>query len=211
LLLITYYSLIITHYSLFITHYSLLIIHYKVAVNSSIDNLGSKIIDFSLKGVDDILHSPQDFKDKDILIIVFMCNHCPYVKGVIDRFVDFQERYKDKGVQLIGINPNDPAVYPEDSFENMKLFAIKHKINFPYLIDESQETAHRYDAVCTPDIYVYDKNRILKYRGRFDNNWKEEDKVTEKDLEKAVNLLLEGKEINFPQNPSMGCSIKWKN
>lgn len=139
-----------------------------------------------------------------------MCNHCPYVKGVIDRFVDFQERYKDKGVQLIGINPNDPDVYPEDSFDNMKLFAAKYKINFPYLVDDTQETARSYDAVCTPDIYVYGKNRILKYRGRLDNNWKEKDNVTEKDLEKAVNLLLAGKEIDFPQIPSMGCSIKWK-
>ncbi len=178
--------------------------------SSNTDNLGSKIIEFSLKGIDEKLHSPNDFKDNDIIIIIFMCNHCPYVKGVIDRFVDFQERYKDKGVQLIGINSNDPTVYTEDSFENMKLFAGTHKINFPYLIDESQVTARNYDAVCTPDIYVYDKNKTLKYRGRFDNNWKEEEKVTEKDLEKAVNLLLEGKEINFTQIPSMGCSIKWK-
>ena len=181
-----------------------------MAVNSNTNNLGSKITDFSLKGVDNKLCSPQDFKDKDILIIIFMCNHCPYVKGVIDRFVDFQERYKDKGVQLIGINSNDPTTHPEDSFENMKLFAEKHKINFPYLVDESQLTARNYDAVCTPDIYVYDKNKTLKYRGRFDNNWKEEEKVTEKDLEKTVNLLLEGNEINFLQIPSMGCSIKWK-
>jgi len=178
--------------------------------SSNTNNLGSGIIDFSLRAVDKKIYSPEDFKDKDIAIIIFMCNHCPYVKGVIDRFVDFQERYKDKGVQLIGINPNDPDVYPEDSFDNMKLFAAKYKINFPYLVDDTQETARSYDAVCTPDIYVYCKNRILKYRGRLDNNWKEKDNVTEKDLEKAVNLLLAGKEIDFPQIPSMGCSIKWK-
>jgi len=180
-----------------------------VAVNSKTDNLGSNIINFSLKGIDEKLYSPEDFKDKDIIIIIFMCNHCPYVKGVIDRFVKFQEIYKDKGVQLIGINSNDTSSYPEDSFENMKLFSEKHKINFPYLIDESQDIGRKYNAVCTPDIYVYNK-KILKYRGRFDNNWKEENKVTEKDLEKAVNFLLEGKEIDFRQIPSMGCSIKWK-
>jgi peroxiredoxin len=174
------------------------------------NNLGTSIIDFSLKGIDDEFYSPNDFKDKDILVIIFKCNHCPYVKAMIDRFVSFQEKYKDEGVQLIGINPNDPETYPEDSFENMKHFAGKHKINFPYLIDETQEVAKQYDAVCTPDIYVYDKNRILKYRGRFDDNWKDESKVIERDLEKTVGLLLQGKEINFEQIPSMGCSIKWK-
>lgn len=179
-------------------------------LNSNKNNLGTSIIDFSLKGIDDEFYSPNDFKDKDILVIIFKCNHCPYVKAMIDRFVSFQKKYKDKGVQLIGINPNDPETYPEDSFENMKHFAAKHKINFPYLVDETQEVAKQYDAACTPDIYIYDKNRILKYRGRFDDNWKDESKVIERDLEKTVELLLQGKEINFEQIPSMGCSIKWK-
>lgn len=182
-----------------------------MAANNNTDNLDSAIIGFLLRGVDDKQYSPDIFKDKKVLVIIFMCNHCPYVKGVMKRFVNFQEKYKDKGVQLIGINPNDPVGYPEDSFENMKLFADKYKINFPYLSDDSQQIAHKYDAVCTPDIYVYDKNRFLKYRGRLDNNWKEEDKVTERDFERAVDLLLEDKEIDFQQISSMGCSIKWKN
>ncbi len=179
-------------------------------VNNSKENLGSKIIDFSLKGIDDKFYSPNDFKEKDILIVIFKCNHCPYVKAVISRFVNFQNKYKDRGVQLIGINPNDSKTYPEDSFENMKHFAEKNKINFPYLVDDTQEIAKIYDAVCTPDIYVYDKDRILKYRGRFDDNWKDESKVIQRDLEKAVELLLQGKELDFEQIPSMGCSIKWK-
>jgi peroxiredoxin len=179
-------------------------------VSSNKNNLGGDIFDFSLKGIDDKIHSLSDFIDKDILVIIFQCNHCPYVKAVIDRFVTFQEKYRDKKVQLIGINPNDVITYPEDSFENMKLFAEKHKINFPYLVDETQEVAKQYDAVCTPDIYVYDKDRKLRYRGRLDDSWKDESKVTRKDLETAVELLLLGKEINFEQIPSMGCSIKWK-
>lgn len=168
------------------------------------------MIDFSLKGTDEKFYSPSDFSDKDILIIIFQCNHCPYVKAVIGRFVSFQKKYADKKVQIIAINPNDPVSYPEDSFENMKLFAEEHNLNFPYLIDETQDTAKKYDAVCTPDIYVYDKERKLRYRGRLDNSWKDESLVTSKDLEKAVDLLLDGREIDFQQIPSMGCSIKWK-
>lgn len=182
-----------------------------MAVQSSQNNLGTHLIDFSLQGTDEKYYSPTDFTDKDILVIIFMCNHCPYVKAVMDRLVSFQKKYTDKNVQLIAINPNDTVSYPEDSFENMKLFAEKHKMNFPYLIDETQETAMKYDAVCTPDIYVYDKERNLRYRGRLDDSWKDESKITSKDLEKAVELISAGKEIDFQQIPSMGCSIKWIN
>ena len=180
-----------------------------MAALSSQNNLGTDIIDFSLKGTDGKIYSPENFKDKDILVIIFQCNHCPYVKAVMDRFVTFQKEYSGRKVQLIGINPNDTISYPEDSFENMILFSEKYKLNFPYLIDETQETARKYDAVCTPDIYVYDKERKLRYRGRLDDSWKDESKITSRDLERAVELLLEGKEIDFRQIPSMGCSIKW--
>ena len=180
-----------------------------MAASNNTDNLGSEFIDFSLIGVDGEIYSSDDFKNAEVLIIIFMCNHCPYVKGIIDRFTEFQNKYESRNVQLAGINSNDTVNYPEDSFENMKLFSSEHKMNFPYLFDESQEIAKKYKAVCTPDIFVYDKNRILKYRGRFDDNWKDETAVKEKDLEKAVILLLENKEINFTQIPSIGCSIKW--
>jgi thiol-disulfide isomerase/thioredoxin len=139
-----------------------------------------------------------------------MCNHCPYVKAVIERFVKLQKKYKDSGVGLIGISSNDATAYPEDSFENMKLFAKNHSMNFPYLFDETQMTAKNYGAVCTPDIYVYDGKRKLKYRGRLDDNWKEESGVKSEDLDLAIDLLLQEKEISFEQIPSMGCSIKWK-
>ena len=181
-----------------------------VLLESNKTDLNSPIIDFSLKGVDDKFHSPEEFDEKNVLIIIFICNHCPYVKAVMERFVSFQKKYNDKGVQLIGINPNDTVTYPEDSFDNMKLFVEEYKMNFPYLIDETQETAKKYDAVCTPDIYVYDKERKLKYRGRFDDNWQDEKSVTTNDLEKAVELILSDREVDFKQIPSMGCSIKWK-
>jgi peroxiredoxin len=172
--------------------------------------LNTPAIDFSLKSVDGKTYSLKDFENRKILVIIFMCNHCPYVKAVTGRFVRFQAEYGAKGVQLIGINPNDTDAYPEDSYPNMKIFADEREINFPYLFDETQETATKYDAVCTPDIYVYDEKRLLRYRGRFDDNWQEEGKVTAKDLKKAVDSLLEGGKIDFAQVPSMGCSIKWK-
>ncbi|MBL8007405.1 MAG: thioredoxin family protein [Ignavibacteria bacterium] len=181
-----------------------------MAASSNIDNIGSEIIDFRLKGTDEKIYRLSDFDEFKLLVIIFMCNHCPYVKAIIDRLVKFQETNRSRGVQLIGINSNDPVSYPEDSFENMKLFSEMHKINFPYLYDETQKTARAYGAVCTPDIFLYGMERILKYRGRFDDNWKDESAVTSKDLEKAVNLLLDGKEIDFTQIPSIGCSVKWK-
>ncbi len=179
-------------------------------VYSNSNSAGSQLIEFSLKGTDGRTYSPESFKDKELLVIIFQCNHCPYVKAVIDRFVALQEKYSDKKVQFVAINPNDAEMYPEDSFENMILFAEKYKINFPYLADDTQQTAKEYDAVCTPDIYVYDKERKLRYRGRLDDSWKDESKITTRDLDKAVELLLHGKEIDFQQIPSMGCSIKWK-
>jgi peroxiredoxin len=179
-------------------------------LHSNSGELNSDIADFSLKGIDEKVYSLKDFSCEKILVIIFMCNHCPYVKAVIKRFVNLQAKFSGRHVKLVGISPNDVIAYPEDSFENMKLFAKEHSVNFPYLIDETQQTAKDYGAVCTPDIYVYDEKRKLKYRGRLDDNWKEESQVASKDLERAIEELLEGKEISFEQIPSMGCSIKWK-
>jgi peroxiredoxin len=179
-------------------------------LHSNSGELNSDIADFSLKGIDEKIYSLKDFSGEKILVIIFMCNHCPYVKAVIKRFVNIQAKFSGRQVKLVGISPNDVIAYPEDSFENMKLFAKEHSVNFPYLIDETQQTAKTYGAVCTPDIYVYDEKRKLKYRGRLDDNWKEESQVSSKDLERAIEELLEEKEISFEQIPSMGCSIKWK-
>ena len=140
-----------------------------------------------------------------------MCNHCPYVIAVQQRINNIAKKYSGKSFALVGISSNDPETYPEDSFENMKIRAEEQGYVFPYLFDETQQTASDYDAVCTPDIYLYDENRILKYRGRIDDNWKDETKVTRNELKMAIDLLLEDKEIDFDMIPSMGCSIKWKN
>ncbi|MBI5402182.1 MAG: thioredoxin family protein [Ignavibacteriae bacterium] len=179
-------------------------------LQSNPGELNSAAPGFSLKGIDGKFYSLEDFSGDKILAVIFMCNHCPYVKAVAKRFVTLQLKFTDKKIRLIGISPNDVIAYPEDSYENMKIFASEYELNFPYLIDESQQTAKNYGAVCTPDIYVYNEERKLKYRGRLDDNWQDESKVKSNDLEKAIEEILEGKNVSFEQIPSMGCSIKWK-
>lgn len=173
-------------------------------------HIGSKAFYFTLVGTDGNVYSLNDFNDKDVLCIMFTCNHCPYVIAVEDRINSIAKKYSGKSFALVCINANDEALYPEDSFEGMKKRSSEKGFVFPYLRDDSQTTAMSYDAVCTPDIYLYDKERVLKYRGRIDDNWKDESAVKSKDLERAIDLLLAGKEIDFEMIPSMGCSIKWK-
>jgi peroxiredoxin len=172
--------------------------------------IGSKPHPFRLKGVDGKYYSLDDFKDREVLCIIFMCNHCPYVKAVQPRINRIAKDYSGKSFALVGINSNDEITYPEDSFENMKVRADEQGYVFPYLRDETQDIARAYDAVCTPDVYLYDRNRILKYRGRIDDNWQDESAVKRKELRMAIDRLIEDKEIEFPMVPSMGCSIKWK-
>ena len=179
-------------------------------LNSKMVPLGTEAIDFDLSGTDDRNYSLDFFKDKNVLVIIFMCNHCPYVIAVLSRLIAIQNDYADKGVQLVGINPNDTVKYPDDSFENMKKIVREKNVPFPYLIDESQDIARKYNAVCTPDIYVYGKERTLLYRGRIDDNWQEESKITKKDLREALNAIMKGSPVSQNQVPSMGCSIKWK-
>ncbi|MEK7672835.1 MAG: thioredoxin family protein [Patescibacteria group bacterium] len=171
--------------------------------------MGSPIIDFSLKGIDGRVYSLNDFADAQSIVVVFMCNHCPYVQAVWSRLVALQEKYKNDGVQFVGINANINPKYEEDSFENMKKYFEMYKMNFPYLADEGQNVAREYQAQCTPDIYVFDAGRKLAYHGRLDDSWKDESKVTKKELDQAIGLILAGKKIEEKQNPSMGCSIKW--
>jgi peroxiredoxin len=178
--------------------------------HSTMVPLGSPMIDFKLPGVDGETGSPEKLTEKKILVLIFMCNHCPYVKAVLQRLIVLQEETRDKGVQLIGINSNDTDRYPDDSFKNMKKIAEDKNFNFPYLLDATQETAKAYDAVCTPDIYVYGAERKLIYRGRIDDNWENEKAVTQRSLKDALDCISEDKEITFEQIPSMGCSIKWK-
>ncbi|MCC7197257.1 thioredoxin family protein [Candidatus Peregrinibacteria bacterium] len=173
--------------------------------------LGLPAPDFALKGIDGEMYSLTSFADKKILVIVFMCNHCPYVQAVWSRLNALQEKYKGQAVQFVGINPNvNNPDYAEETFDLMKVYAERYGMNFPYLEDPGQEAAKLYEAQCTPDIYVYDMDRLLAYHGRVDDNWKDETQVTSRELDAALRLLIAGKRPLDEQRPSMGCSIKWR-
>jgi len=171
--------------------------------------MGEPAKEFSLKGVDEKNYTLDTFKTAQVLVLIFMCNHCPYVKAVWQRLIDLQEKFKDLKVQFVGINANAANTeYPDDSFENMQREFAERKMNFPYLIDSNQKVSKDYNAQCTPDIYVYDEERKLAYHGRIDDNWKDESKVTKHELAEAISMLLKGEKVT-EQYPSMGCSIKW--
>lgn len=175
--------------------------------------LGSIAPHFSLPGVDGKVHSLSDFKDAKVLVVAFMCNHCPYVIATQGRMNHLAKEYSSRGVQWIGINSNDSSRYPEDRFEMMKVRAQEQGFVFPYLRDESQEVARSFGAVCTPEFYVYTPEQgqfKLKYQGRLDDNWKDESAVTQRELAHAIEALLAGKEPSPEQKPAIGCSIKWK-
>jgi peroxiredoxin len=165
---------------------------------------------FNLPATDGRDYNLDSFSEAKLLVLVFTCNHCPYAVACEDRLIDIQNRYMTNGVQLVAINSNDSVNYPEDSFENMTVRAKKKSFPFPYLFDESQEVAKAYDAACTPDIFVFDQDRKLRYNGRIDDNWQRPDLVRSKDLEKALDELLAGQDISFDSIASMGCNIKWK-
>jgi len=162
---------------------------------------------FDLLGSDGQNYSLASFADAKILVVIFMCNHCPYVLAVLDRLNSLAKNFESQGIQFVGINSNDATDYPADSFEKMRDMLVE----FPYLRDESQIVATKYHAVCTPDIFVFDQNRKLKYHGRIDDNWQNPEKVEKEELKIALEKILVGAEIpREDQNPAMGCSIKWK-
>jgi peroxiredoxin len=165
---------------------------------------------FSLPGVDGRTWSLDDFDGAKALVIVFTCNHCPYAKAAEDRLIAIERDYRDRGVRVVAINPNDAANHPEDSFEAMKVRAAEKGFPFPYLRDESQAVARAYDAACTPDPFVFDASRRLAYNGRIDDDWKAPEAATRHDLRRALDALLAGEPLGFTPVPSMGCSIKWR-
>lgn len=181
-----------------------------VLLESKDVSMGMEAPDFSLKGVDDKMHNLAEYSEAEIFVIVFMCNHCPYVQAIWERLIVLQEKFLDKNVQFIGINPNFHPDYPEDSLEKMKQYHGKYEMNFPYLIDESQEVAKAYGAQCTPDIFVYNDEKKLAYHGRLDDNWQNPDHVEKEELSEAIEVLLQGEIPSEEQNPAMGCSIKWR-
>jgi len=171
---------------------------------------GSPAPDFILIGVDDKTYSLNSFYDKDALIIIFSCNHCPYVKAYEGRIKAIQKDYGSRGVAVIAINSNDDIGYPEDSFKEMKKRAKTEDFNFIYLRDENQKAAHAYDSSHTPEIFLFHKNRNLAFHGKIDDNWQEPDKAANHYLRNALDELLAEKEISLPETFTIGCTIKWK-
>ncbi len=171
---------------------------------------GDKAPDFELLGVDDRTYSLESFKNKKVLVIMFYCNHCPYAKGSEQRIIALQNEYGTKGVQIIAINSNDDADYPEDSYENMIIRSKERNYNFPYLWDETQGVARAYGGEVTPDCFVLDEHRIVRYTGRIDDNPKDANAVTSHDLKMVLDALLGGKELSFIEKRAIGCSIKWR-
>jgi thiol-disulfide isomerase/thioredoxin len=166
--------------------------------------------DFSLPGVDGLRHSRQEFEGSAGLLVMFICNHCPYVKAIEDRLIKLGEFVKTRDLKMVAICANDAENYPEDSFANLQKRWTEKNYPFHYLYDESQEVAKSFGAVCTPDFFLFDRNLKLAYRGRLDDSWKEPEKVTTEELKAAMEALLQGEAINSKQVPSMGCNIKWK-
>lgn len=170
--------------------------------------LGASAPDFDLPGVDGKEYTLSSFAHKPVLVVVFSCNHCPYVKAYEDRMVSIQKDYTGKGVQFVAINSNDDKAYPEDSFPEMVKRSKEKGFNFPYLRDESQKVVEAYGGVCTPHVFAFDSNRKLRYRGRIDDS-KEASKVTVHDLRNALDDLVAGKQVRAPDTRPFGCSIKW--
>lgn len=175
---------------------------------SGMTALGAPCPDFRLPGVDGRAWGRDDFTT-ELLLVVVMCNHCPYVQAVDDR-INLLARACAGRCAVVAINANDAAAYPEDGFEAMQARAALKGYAFPYLQDADQSVARAFGALCTPDFFLYDQARRLRYRGRLDDNWKDPDGVKKRDLREAIEALLGGAEPDPMQRPSMGCSIKWK-
>jgi peroxiredoxin len=179
-------------------------------VSSQVLNTGEKSPDFKLKGVDNKIYSLKDFDSSNSLLVVFICNHCPYVRARIGDIVDLQSMFKTSELQVVGINSNDPNYEGED-FNNMIKFAREYKLNFPYLIDDTQLIAKTYGAVCTPDPFLFDQERRLVFHGRINDALEPEMTPKVSVMENNVRKVLRGEKIEKDFDPSIGCSIKWKN
>lgn len=170
---------------------------------------GAKAPDFSLPATDGKTYSLKDFKGAKALLIIFMCNHCPYVKPKVNEIKRITADYKNKGLVVVGINPNDENFVPEDNFEGMKKTAKERGINFVYLRDETQETARDYGASCTPDPLLFDSEQKLIFHSRLDDTHGQEE-ANRHEMHEAIGQFLKTGKISIEEKPSMGCSIKWK-
>jgi peroxiredoxin len=172
--------------------------------------LGTPCPDFRLPSVEGKPVARDDLAAAKALVVMFICNHCPYVQAVEDRIIALGREYGPRGVQLVGICSNDPTDYPDDRPERLLARWRDKRYGFPYLIDESQAAARAFNAVCTPDLYVFDGDRNLAYHGRLDDDWQHPGKVKRRELAAALDEILEGSAPSAPQTHSIGCSIKWR-
>ncbi|MDD4319036.1 MAG: thioredoxin family protein [Candidatus Peribacteraceae bacterium] len=177
--------------------------------NSRVLSIGDPLPPFALHAADGMTVDTRLIKDA-VLVVIFTCNHCPYAKAYEDRLIALAERFDEQGVQFVLINSNDAAGYPEDSFEAMKARAAEKGFPFPYCVDESQEVALAFGALCTPHCFVFDEERRLRYKGQVDDNWKEPQDVTRHALRDAVAALLADDDPPVAEANTIGCSIKWK-
>ena len=181
-----------------------------VRTETPICEFGQPAQDFSLPGTDGKIHTLRGECGPAGLLVMFICNHCPYVKSIIGRLVRDAGELKGLGISTVAISSNDAVGYPEDSFDNMKIFARQHGFAFPYLYDAAQEVARAYDAICTPDFYGFNGKLELQYRGRLDESKTVPVPNARRDLFEAMKLVAETGEGPREQISSMGCSIKWK-
>jgi len=181
-----------------------------VRTETPVCEFGLAAPDFSLPGVDGKTYRLADVRGPHGLLVMFICNHCPYVQAVRERIVRDVNELKPLGIGAVAISSNDPTDYPEDSFENMKKIAVDWKLPMPYLFDETQAVAKAYGAVCTPDFFGYNKDLELQYRGRLDASRKETAPDARRDLFEAMREVATTGQGPKEQIPSMGCSIKWK-
>jgi peroxiredoxin len=182
-----------------------------VSTETPICEFGQPAIDFSLPGTDGKIWTLDKCRGENGLLVMFICNHCPYVKAIMDRLVRDTNELKQLGINSVAISANDVADYPEDSFDNMKLVAEQNGFSFPYLYDETQEVAQAYGAVCTPDFFGYNQDLTLQYRGRLDASRKEAAPAdVRRDLFEAMQQVAQTGHGPEQQIPSMGCSIKWR-
>lgn len=182
-----------------------------MAVQPPICDFGRKAPEFKLPGIDGKTWSLADVKGPNGTLVMFICNHCPYVKAVADRIARDARALRDLGIGVVAINANDPTAYPEDSFDKMKVFAESHGFAFPYLFDESQDVARAYDAACTPDFFGYNKDLELQYRGRLDASRRDPAPPdARRELLEAMTQVARTGRGPAEQIPSMGCSIKWR-
>lgn len=181
------------------------------AAYSNMMELGTVAPNFTLKDtVSDKTLMLSELKSDIATVVIFICNHCPYVKHINSKLVEIANEYQKKGIRFIAISSNSIETHPQDGPEFMKQIAVKEKYPFPYLYDQTQEVAKAYQAECTPDLFIFDGNLKCVYRGQFDSSRPNKGEATGKDLSTALDAIIAGEKVSEEQKPSMGCGIKWK-